>query len=241
MKIHYFQQKGQREYQQDFYWHEEELGLFVLCDGMGGAASGDVASEIVVDTIITKAKNGLLPSNEENIQKLVALAEAALSNRLKTHPEEKGSGTTLTLLYLQPDKAILAHIGDSRIYHIQTNDNQIWHTEDHSFVQELFRSGLIKTEAEMRSHPQRNRLTKALRASNKPKPIQATISTIESIAKGDVFILCSDGILEPFNAEAFQKICLDKTLSLSEKVTQIKTRCAQESQDNNTAYFIEID
>ena len=240
MKIHYFQQIGQREYQQDFYWHEEELGLFVLCDGMGGAASGDVASEIVVDTIITKAKDGLLPSSEENVQKLVALAETALSNRLETHPEEKGSGTTLTLLYLQSDKAIVAHIGDSRVYHIQTEENQVWHTEDHSFVQELFRSGVIKTEAEMRSHPQRNRITKALQASNKPKPIQASVHIISPIKKGDIFILCSDGVLEPFSSEAFQNLCLDKTLSLNEKMEQIKNRCAKESKDNNTAYFIEL-
>lgn len=240
MRIKGFQQKGKRDYQQDHHWHEETLGIFLVCDGMGGAVSGDVASKIVVDTISEKVKNGMLPSTEENTQQLVTLAELALSKRLKTHPGERGAGTTLALLFIQNNQATIAHIGDSRIYHIRPAENYIWHTKDHSFVQELFNLGVLTTEAEMLAHPQRNQLTKVLKVSEKTDLVRATISTISPVIAGDIFLLCSDGMLEPFTAASLGKILLNPSLSLFEKVEQIRSQCAEESSDNNTAYFIEI-
>ncbi len=240
MKVYHFQQLGKRATQEDAWGAERSLGLFVVADGMGGAARGEIASNIVVELMTTEGRKGNLPSTEIQLQKLVQNILQKFTERSHTHPHEKGSGATMALLSWQAHQALIAHVGDSRVYHIRPSEEYWWRTKDHSFVQELFDLGVLVTEAEMKKHPQRNQLTKVLRALEEGKQLSATVTTLQPLA-GDIFMICSDGVLEAFTEDSLQALWREENYQLENIVMRMKTQCANESTDNNTAIFIEVE
>ena len=184
-----------REKNEDYYgYFSTPLGeLFVVCDGMGGHKGGQVASRMSVETIRDFFASA---SQEADPQQVMANAISAANTKVTeaaADPELEGMGTTVVALLVlksRPGHALIAHVGDSRIYRIDGNGlEQI--TQDHSFVGEMLKKGLISQE-EARDHPRKNVITRAIGAARDVKPEIRIIHLHE----GDTFLLCSDGVTD---------------------------------------------
>ena len=162
--------------------------VFVLADGMGGAQSGEVASQIVVDAFA----RGLpaAATAEERLSMVVQRANKEIHSRSQNEIENAGMGTTVTAAYLDADAVVLAHVGDSRAYLLR--DGELTRlTEDHSLVEELLRGGKL-TEEQALDHPQRSVITRALGI----EPIVEIDTWTYPVRPGDVVLLCSDGLTD---------------------------------------------
>ncbi len=166
--------------------------LIVLADGLGGAACGQVASQLAVQTI----RQNFFSTSDSNfsINDRLALAIAE-ANRVIHHRSSrdrhcKGMGSTCAALALHHEAAYVAHVGDSRVYLIR--DNRIRQlTRDHSRVQRMLDDGLI-TDEEAASHPERNWLDRAL--GLRPQILPDLLPEPIKISQADTFLLCTDGL-----------------------------------------------
>ena len=202
-----FSDRGRiRAINEDAFGYCANAGLFVVCDGMGGAAAGEIASRVAVDTMIEKlcgplrpagagAEAGGPPSNNGNgVQKRELLREAVSdANRLVyTRAEDdaqlQGMGTTLVALLAGDGKAWITHVGDSRCYRFRGGALEQW-TEDHSLVDEQVRLGQL-TREEAEKSPLRNVITRAVGSQ---RSVTAEMDEVE-VESGDLFLLCSDGL-----------------------------------------------
>lgn len=174
--------------------NSDDVQLFVLADGMGGATAGEVASELAVSTCkkhfesnIERAQNDPYEIREVMRESILAANEKVLEMSINNE-KYYGMGTTLIALYVCKNKIYIGHIGDSRVYRIRKNIiRQL--TKDHSFVQELVNSGTI-TKQEAKNHPRKNVLTKVI---GYEENIQPDIIT-KGFLKDDVILMCSDGL-----------------------------------------------
>jgi protein phosphatase len=203
-----------------------EQGLFVVCDGMGGAAAGEVASQMAVETILEQLKSAErdhhatgTTSEDGYLLTTSRLAEAVRrSNQSiyeQAHKEvrQSGMGTTVVGAWLEHNVASLAHVGDSRAY--------LWHdgrlealTTDHSLVEAQVRAGLLDREQSLKSAEQ----NVLLRVLGREPDVDVELNEV-AVQTGDYLLLCSDGLTrmvpEPEMADAIgrlrepQRICDD--------------------------------
>ena len=171
----------------------EKLLIAVVCDGMGGAEGGQIASSVAVETFM-KEMRALIRADmtAEQLRELasfcVAKANTAVYQRALQDPAYQGMGTTLVSAVAEEKYAIVCNIGDSRAYLIR--DGEITRiTHDHSVVQTLVENGNITAE-EARTHPNRNLITRALGVSANIVP-EYNRCEIET---GDILLLCTDGL-----------------------------------------------
>jgi protein phosphatase len=164
--------------------------LHFVADGMGGHAGGDIASAMVSQRVAPIDNIYATPEDAGSVLLSTLLeANAVLSSTVKAHPEMAGMGTTFSGLMFTGDKAVVAHIGDSRIYRMRGDAfEQV--TTDHTFVQRLVDTGRI-TPAEALVHPRRNVLMRVL--GDTPETPQVD-SWVLDVLPGDRFLLCSDGL-----------------------------------------------
>ena len=165
-----------------------EPETYLVADGMGGQAAGEVASRMLVDSIKSYLHSTPQPWNEIALEKSIVEAGKQIFNAAKEHREYKGMGTTATLLHIEGERACFAHVGDSRIYRIK-NDRISQLTNDHSYVETLVRNGEI-SQAAARIHPMKNYLTQAVGAMLDLKVDTGSFR----IDANDVFLLCTDGL-----------------------------------------------
>ncbi len=168
---------------QDAYGHRD--GLYLVADGMGGHRGGEVASRLAVEQILARVE-GLDALAE--LRAGFEAANRAIREHAQANADCDGMGTTVAALVMTPDRAHLAHIGDSRIYR-QRRGKLTLLTRDHSLVEELVRQGSLSAE-EARCHPQRSVLTRALGTTDAPRIEYAEVD----LEEGDVFLLCTDGL-----------------------------------------------
>jgi protein phosphatase len=171
----------------------------LVCDGMGGAAAGEVASQIAVDTIVHDVVDFFQthrdsPSDVGEIKSLlrdaVGRANTAVYDKAAANREMEGMGTTSVMALLRSGIVYVGNVGDSRGY-VWSNGQLFKRTIDHSYVQELVTAGLITEEAS-RNHPRRNEITRALGIWEK---IQVDVDA-HVARSGDIYMLCSDGLWE---------------------------------------------
>ncbi len=176
-------------------WHSRGH-LFVVADGMGAHAAGELASKIAVDTVcLTYSKLADLPPHEA-IKKSLEEANGQIYGRGLAEPEFKGMGTTCTALVLLPQGVIVGHVGDSRAYRVRGNRlDQL--TFDHSLVWEMRVAGDL-SEQDIPSYVPRNIITRSLGPSSK---VQVDLEGPFPIAEGDSYLLCSDGLTGPVDDE----------------------------------------
>lgn len=181
-----------RDSNEDSVFSSAENGVFVVADGMGGHAAGEVASAIASRTIGDSACKAC-DSAEALSEQLVAAFLAAgreIARHVEEDPSRTGMGTTATVLRLRDEGFIVAHIGDSRAYLVR--DGQLLRlTHDHSWVQEQVDRGLITPEQAL-GHPQSNIITRALGTDPQPTPDLYT----GEIRDGDLFLLATDGLTD---------------------------------------------
>jgi len=212
--------------------------FFAVCDGVGGIDKGEVASELACQNIKEYLLNNVSDTyNQDYMDGMIDFVENAFDNYINQYPEAKEMATTMALLILHSDEAVVAHIGDSRIYHIR-NNSILFKTQDHSLVNEFVRSGII-TEEEALTHPQRNVITRAIQGRN-VKSAKADAHCISNVQRLDYFFLCSDGILESITDSQLIQI-LSENWDNKKKMDFIRKQCASFSKDNYSAFLIQID
>lgn len=209
--------------------------LYLVCDGVGGMEKGEVASQIACD-VISSHLAGQTNVSKSDIDQAVWYAEQEIGTYIEENIDALGMATTLTLLRIQDDGIIIAHLGDSRIYHVR--GGQILHkTYDHSFVNELLSKKII-TEEEAKNHPKRNVVTKAIMGGGEHQV--PDFNHFQNILPGDYFFLCTDGITESISDPELASILNTSNLSNEKKLKAIKHKCREHSKDNHSAYLLQI-
>ena len=178
-----------RSTNEDAFGYSVEHGVYVVCDGMGGAAAGEVASSIAVEEIMRRLAGSSSPdSPRAEAAEAIGAANQAIHRRSLRNQKLSGMGTTMVLLIVEERRAAFLNIGDSRGYRLrQGHLEQI--TIDHSHVEEQVRLGRMTREEAERS-PLRNIITRALGTQNQVTPDVFELET----EPGDLFLLCSDGL-----------------------------------------------
>ena len=183
-----------REHNEDSYLVDPDLGLYVVCDGMGGHQAGDVASRLAVDAIQKRLAETLANAKQdaESLGNTVLDALNHANQTIRRSPlfdrQQANMGTTVALVLTRGDSAIVAHVGDSRVYRLR-GGKMIALTRDHSFLQAQVGAGFVSKEEARLSH-NRNLVTRAL-------GMEATVSADvgnSRVAPGDVYLICSDGL-----------------------------------------------
>ena len=211
--------------------------LFLVCDGVGGAEKGEVASALACESI-NSYFNAFLGDNDADagfISKAVSYAESCFDTYVENHPGAKGMATTLALLYLSSNGVSVAHVGDSRVYQFR-NGHAIYQTKDHSLVESLVEMKLITPE-EAAVHPKRNIILRAIEGTARPAEVEVT--TLNDVEAGDYFFLCSDGVLEHCPTETLESIFATSLSPLEIKI-RIAEKCAGKTRDNYSFYLIHV-
>lgn len=223
--------------------NNEKDRLFVLCDGMGGHAAGEVASATVCEAM-SKTINEALEKGEKFSENLLSDAIDAAYNLLDerdtSEDGQKKMGTTMTFLMLHEEGATIAHIGDSRVYHIRPKtgkkEDLVFCTRDHSLVNDLIKIGEI-TEEQALNHPQKNVITRAMQPNQEHRH-KADIITKKNIRPGDYFYMCSDGMLEQTSDD---NLCFMLANDVTdEEKRDMLIRVSKNNHDNHSAHLIHI-
>ncbi len=181
---------GRSENQDSYGYQDTPFGLLLtVCDGMGGGPAGKTASSLAVNEIIA----GVMEASEESapmevVENAIRRANGALLKAVEEKPQLQGMGTTCTVLLINKVSAIIAHVGDSRVYQLRGH-HKLFRTFDHSVVFEMVQKGII-TEEQARLSEQSNIITRALGLKEN---LEIDIAE-RPYKKGDRFMLCSDGI-----------------------------------------------
>ena len=187
---------------------DERRGVFVVADGMGGHAAGEVASEMAVQ-IIARHLLALTSAVDDGANTLVAKAmqdaNRAIFDRMLAETDKQGMGTTASVMVLSDKGYLIGQIGDSRVYLLRDGGlTQI--TKDHSYVQEQVDAGLLTPE-QARYHPYSNVITRCVGASDE---VEADIYSGEARV-GDVFLLASDGLTGMVDDRRLQALLLARS------------------------------
>ena len=184
-----------REHNEDCFSVDATLGLFVVADGMGGHASGEVASQIAVDTIFDQVRQG------SSLLHAIEKAHLDIQKGVEDGAGKKGMGTTVVAVQLSGNNYTLAWVGDSRAYEWYEGITQI--SKDHSLVQMLIDSGKI-TKAEAREHPRKNIIYQNLGAAE-ADDLQVSLKQ-GLLYKNHKIILCSDGLSDEIDDDRISEI-----------------------------------
>ena len=188
---------GARRINQDRigHWRTDEAVLLAVADGMGGHAHGEVAAQLSMEVLAAEFRRAAQPGVAEPetfLGTAMHAAHAAILVEGQRMRLPESPRTVIVACLVQDGVAWWTHVGDCRLYLIR--DSRIVHrTRDHSLVQQLVDQGRMREEA-MESHPERNRLLQCLGGILSPRPERATR---ETLAQGDLLVLCSDGFWGP--------------------------------------------
>lgn len=192
-----------REHNEDNFLVDADLGLFVVCDGMGGHAAGEVASAMSVQTVHDTVRaeqarlEGLSRNPEGNqerkavlemLQRGIRTASERVYGAASRDAERRGMGTTCSLMLVREGRGFVAHVGDSRIYRVRSGGVEQL-TEDHSLINEMIRRGQVRRGD---SIPNENAVTRAVGVR---RHIEVDAFEVD-LEPGDVIVLCSDGLSE---------------------------------------------
>lgn len=184
-----------RSQNQDSYYLKhvgDDLAIAVVCDGMGGARAGNVASSLAVSAASAYLEGltseALLRDPGEHLTQAASLANEAVCYRAEQDDGCRGMGTTMVAVILSGERACILNIGDSRAYAIG-EEGIAKVTRDHSVVEDLIHRGELTPE-EARTHPQKNLITRALGA----EPVARTDLYEMELKQGEFLLLCSDGL-----------------------------------------------
>lgn len=235
------QELGNRSNQEDSVFPKQDEAaendrLFVLCDGMGGHENGEVASQLVCDVLPEYIRahwnGGCFPDG------LLQDALNEVNSRINEYPSEsiRKMGTTLTFLCIHQGGVFMAHIGDSRIYHIRPSEHLIiYKSRDHSLAYDLYMAGEIKYE-ELATY-KKNVITRAIMPGQE-KPFKADIAHTTDVKPGDYFLLCSDGLLENMSDEELVNLlCSDLN---NDQKRELLIENSKDNKDNHSAILVQI-
>ncbi|MCX8117576.1 MAG: Stp1/IreP family PP2C-type Ser/Thr phosphatase [Desulfobacterota bacterium] len=223
---------------EDAFLIKPELNLFVVADGMGGAAAGEVASQIFIDTALEVFSTSILRPGEESsrsVQKAFQLANEKILKYSATHPHHQGLGCTAELITFSNQTYVLGHVGDSRTYLLRKGElRQL--TRDHSYLQAQIDQGLLQKE-EAKHHPMRHVILRAVGIEE-----ALALDLIRGrVFPGDLFLLCSDGLTDMVEDDEILNL-LHSSLRLDQKGEGlIDLAKAAGGKDNITVVLCEME
>lgn len=211
--------------------------LFLVCDGVGGAERGEVASTLACEAFAEHLTRVKEPLTERDVQEAVKHTEERFDAYVAAHPDAGGMATTLTLLAFDGSSSgvTVAHIGDSRVY-LFRDGRPVFRTDDHSLVNVWVKLGRITTD-EAAHHPQRNVITRAIQGSASPS--EADVVRLTDVRPGDCFLLCTDGVTDCLTDDELSS--LFASLPTPEAIGgAIIDACAMRARDNFSFYIVPI-
>jgi Protein phosphatase 2C. len=230
---------GDREINQDFMAHiiNDSYALFVVADGLGGHHAGEKASCFFCQGLLRFADTYAKQMERNPVDTFSIWIAAAVNEMRRLFAFDKSGNdahTTCAILYMDEQRVLTAHCGDSRIYRM--NPQQVlWRTRDHSIPQQLLNEGKI-TEQEMARHPEQNKLTRSI---NILKADEVEINLYPAMKKGETFMLCSDGFWEYVKqAELLQLAQPAGGKDELAKLVQLAIFRAHGKSDNVTAQWV---
>lgn len=241
-----FSEIGRKDNQEDYLYPpkaDTHTRVFILCDGMGGHDNGEVASKTAA-TALGTFLSARHPVTLADFDTALAKAYDALDG-IDTDSARK-PGTTMTCLCLNDNSFLVAHIGDSRIYHLRPSlfdprtkrGGILYQSSDHSLVNDLLKAGEL-TEEEARVFPQRNVITRAMQP-HLDKRYAADVYEFTDVRPGDYFFLCCDGILEQLSNTSLCEILAMTSLDDKQKLNVIKSICDGNTRDNYSCWLIPV-
>jgi serine/threonine protein phosphatase PrpC len=230
-----------RHENQDAWSYSLAAGLFVVCDGMGGAAGGEIASRTAVEAFVECL--GGMPGaqrTQKAIAKAVCTANRRVLARAAVEPALNGMGTTLVALVARgATEAAVVHVGDSRCYRWQSGVHEqgvlTQCTEDHSLIAEQLRMGLL-TERQAATSPMRHVITRAVGLG---KTVETTVLMLE-VVQGDVFLLCSDGLTRELEDAAIAAVLRGPGSLEMRNQALVTAALAAGGRDNVTSMLVEV-
>ena len=234
-------EKGRRKNNEDSIYPLSELAdpnqrLFMVCDGVGGAEKGEIASSLACESIRTFFATFIEGDpSEDFIQKAVQYTETRFDEYVADHPEAKGMATTLTLVYFGEAGVTVAHIGDSRVYQFR-NGQPVFRTEDHSLVNLWVKAGML-TPDEALNHPKRNIITRAIQGTE--FAVAADIIRLTDVQPDDYLFLCTDGVTESMTNDTLSQLfTANKTTeAIKDAIVEF---CSEYSHDNYSFYILPV-
>ena len=221
-------------------WHldvTKERGLFIVADGMGGHAAGEVASEMAVQ-IVKRELQELRELHGEAVREKVAesirMANRAIYDRTIAESDKQGMGTTVSLIMLAGARYLIGQVGDSRVYMLRDGAlRQL--TKDHSYVQEQVDAGLLTPE-QARYHPYSNVITRCVGAGEEVEPDTFT----GEVRKGDVYLVASDGLTGMVDDRRLQQLLLSRASAGRVVDALIAEANYRGGLDNITAIVVQV-
>ncbi|MEZ4905175.1 MAG: protein phosphatase 2C domain-containing protein [Spirosomataceae bacterium] len=210
--------------------------FFIVCDGVGGAQKGELASRVAVESFSNYFVSH--PASQFSEEDLVAALQATQTQfdaLLEAQHLLRGMATTFTFVGFHHQGATVAHIGDSRIYQLR-NGYIIFRSEDHSKVNYLLKSGVITPE-QARNHPERNVIMRAIQGSHRETALE--INHLSDVQAGDYFFMCTDGVLENVTDEALGQILVSEKNNVT-KLQLLLNLCEGNTRDNYSGYLLQI-
>jgi PPM family protein phosphatase len=224
---------------EDNFGYDLRHGIFVVCDGMGGQAAGEMASKIAVETVLNHYDRsadddvqvfgrdfGSVSRRANRLADAIQLANQAIHQAAATDPQQAGMGSTIVAVSAWGSRFSIAHVGDSRIYLIRRGGIQQL-TNDHSLVMEQVRRGLITAEEAEQSKMQ-NVIVRALGAEESVEPDLAD----HELRLGDVLLLCSDGLSRFVKEEQIVEV-VGRAISLEEACAELIELAKTGGSDDN--------
>ncbi|HET6906249.1 MAG TPA: protein phosphatase 2C domain-containing protein [Rhodanobacteraceae bacterium] len=220
-----------RAHNEDTYWADGSLGLWLVADGMGGHEYGEVASAVARDTLVRGVGQGL------GLVDAIRGADEAIIALSQRRKEALPMGTTIAALRVQRDDYEVAWVGDSRVYLWQDGTLQQL-SQDHSYVQELVAQGAISAE-QARNHPHRNMVTQALGITD---PQELHVETRSGkLERGMQFLVCSDGLTEEVDDHAIATVLARRELAAQECVEHLVLAALDSGgSDNITVLLVRV-
>jgi len=221
---------------EDSFDTDLKAGLFVVADGMGGHAAGEIASEMAVKIIVDELRNvkDIDDNVAQHVTAAVKRANLAIYERTLTEVDKQGMGTTASLLILRDGKYLIGQVGDSRVYLLREGTlTQL--TKDHSYVQEQVDAGFLTPE-QARYHPYSNVITRCVGASADVEP-----DTYAGIVKpGDIYLVASDGLTGMVDDRRLQALLQSRAPAQKVVAALISEANGRGGLDNITAIVVRV-
>jgi protein phosphatase len=223
-----------RPHNEDSFLLDAERRIFVVADGVGGANAGEVASKTAVEVLDEAFRHHRDGDDAEDLMEIaIQRANASIHQMSREHKDLASMATTVVALHLDGNRAIVGHVGDSRLYRLDAGGQLHRETEDHSVVEEEVRAGRMTAE-QAATHPSRNVISRALGAE---AAVEVDLKTLD-FEDGTIFLLCSDGITRHLpDAELTELLRGEGTLDAA--CEEMKRRCFERgAEDNLTAVVV---
>lgn len=225
-----------RPVNEDAYFEDRRLGLFIVADGVGGAQAGDFASQMAIETISEVFSR--MPENfdaEEAMAIAIRHANQAIFAAARDVPQLSSMATTVAAVHIAGNIATIGHVGDSRVYRIAPDGTLYRETVDHSVVEEEVRAGRMTAEQAL-THPSRNVISRALGAE---ETVNVDLKTI-MVEPGTIFLLCTDGITRHITDEELSRI-FNNEIDPDVICDRLRDICySRGAEDNLTAVVVRI-